>query len=1380
MSNIYYSSNAVDSLISYILDVKPYHSKLSEIVEEYQFFDSMVVNIDDRTHLTRTKVAGIWDTEFYSNGLFSQDVDLPFVQHSKSSSNWNNTIRISSNATQIPGLNSAYYLHHNIGLRAVTLDGVYQIEGIDFHVSHGAFTFNLDGASQTYKETILDNLVGNADSEKIKGLPIHKEFSYLFYQDVNGSNGKVHNIEPNLDAEAYEEWEVKCASVGNAPRNEATSFSFSQTIPTPSWNVQHNLDTLDLFVQTFHEESDGFHPIYPAQIKFLNSNVINVEFSRNATGKVKIIKCNNSELMHKSEILTSQSEWIVSHGLNTQNLIITVKSQINGNIEIIYPAEIEILDPNSVKIKFSSPQNGVVLIGSAEAYTSKVFEQHDDSNVWVFDNQLAVDSGIFCVYTSENKIIFPRDIAFNKDKIFVTFNNPLSGKLVLSKVFAPGNENTVFTISGSESGLIGYAKLGIPFKSSKINLTVSPYDETSRFELGETFVLTPDNRLVSHKNYLTQETWSLIKVNPIALASRPIFVRKGSPLISDITLIDSIRPQQISIVLKKEGWFATSSIDGALGYLDGNSLSQHEFNLSISLGTVPPEIGDYFDFNIFNDPPYVSGFDVSLGYDLADYDAVEYDDHLIYFTKDTIGLEILNSGVKQLTYELVYTDSGKFTVKAFANRGDDTPINLFPDLLPGEKFDNGEISFTIPANENYFVDDTIIFDIVNPKPFTDPYPIYLISKNYGHLTVYPKSFINSPAQTWLVTITGSDSFSVEGSSTGPEKDGKISESYDNGLIHFTIFPSRDGYQVGDRFSVSVQGEKPSYLVFGSDSGFHKPATVGKWYWNGKIGFKIDAPYYQIEDFTTNGKTQRKLSTGKVTIDSHGRTIEFISPPRYDAKNDVYLLGCEKREDQFINGFETVEYENDTYIPVSSGNKGVQKGVKVGHRYFDDMRPEQSVQQSDDRHDGVVDFILTDGGSKIPNDFSLKFAIAGNKFNLYHGNDLIITKSAIDLQNSLFDVEREVSDKIFLKTNSKRKELCLNTDSENDQWIPLLFEQQTPFSDESKTIKIYSSLIGKYVGKIKNPGAERQFFLEIDDNDSSSFFAEFLPFNTTLNGKVIQSSQENSVVKARITEKFKVFDFFRFSDNINIGINDSIGSHQIDTGKLVFADAFSVLINDTSFRGFLNGYDILPFDEDVFGYEDTKSVQFKHFTSSAGGIGYQVQERDSKSLVMPKVAETLVIYSKLSDSASGWEIAKGFNDLPETVEEWDLAIVADGLPPVDTENWDNANFDITYDYNPLTDMSNIFEATLTSNDLRTPQPGSPLYGTPYTLTPSSLIEITRKVARITIVKNATLISNVVFYSDLLLGTQIPTIIIENTPKYLVLEVPSNEKGSLVVF
>ena len=142
MSNYLYSSNAVDSLIAYIKDVKPFHSKLSEVVEEYQFYENLDVTIGDGQHFTRTKFAGIWDSESYSNGLYAQHIPLPFIKQAKSSKHWNNAYAIDplNIDQQIPGLLSAYYLQHNIGVRKVLKDNICQVEGIDFHVSHGAHT----------------------------------------------------------------------------------------------------------------------------------------------------------------------------------------------------------------------------------------------------------------------------------------------------------------------------------------------------------------------------------------------------------------------------------------------------------------------------------------------------------------------------------------------------------------------------------------------------------------------------------------------------------------------------------------------------------------------------------------------------------------------------------------------------------------------------------------------------------------------------------------------------------------------------------------------------------------------------------------------------------------------------------------------------------------------------------------------------------------------------------------------------------------------------------------------------------------------------------------------------------------------------------------
>jgi hypothetical protein len=65
------SSKYVQSLVDFIKDTKPYHSKLTEIVEEYQFFDNMNVHFDERL-LIKTKISANWVYNYFSgaNPLF--------------------------------------------------------------------------------------------------------------------------------------------------------------------------------------------------------------------------------------------------------------------------------------------------------------------------------------------------------------------------------------------------------------------------------------------------------------------------------------------------------------------------------------------------------------------------------------------------------------------------------------------------------------------------------------------------------------------------------------------------------------------------------------------------------------------------------------------------------------------------------------------------------------------------------------------------------------------------------------------------------------------------------------------------------------------------------------------------------------------------------------------------------------------------------------------------------------------------------------------------------------------------------------------------------------------------------------------------------------
>lgn len=61
-------SKYVSSLVSYINDTKPYHSKLTEITEEYRFSDTMNVSITDRNRPIRMKMDSTWLSTMFSGG----------------------------------------------------------------------------------------------------------------------------------------------------------------------------------------------------------------------------------------------------------------------------------------------------------------------------------------------------------------------------------------------------------------------------------------------------------------------------------------------------------------------------------------------------------------------------------------------------------------------------------------------------------------------------------------------------------------------------------------------------------------------------------------------------------------------------------------------------------------------------------------------------------------------------------------------------------------------------------------------------------------------------------------------------------------------------------------------------------------------------------------------------------------------------------------------------------------------------------------------------------------------------------------------------------------------------------------------------------------
>ena len=1395
MSNYLYSSNAVDSLIAYINDVKPFHSKLSEIVEEYQFYENLNVSIDDKTHFTRTKFAGIWDNESYSNGLYAQRLPLPFIKQAKTSKHWNNNYEInpSNIDTQIAGLTTAYYLKHNVGVRKVVKNGIGQIEGIDFHVSHGAHTVKLNGQDQTCVENILEGQAFPSSTA-------------LLYKDVEDRNGRVTNIVPNLDAVDYEEWTVECIQTTQNNSGTSISYDHDQTVSSPNWHIQHGLNSFDLFTQVYLETPQGLSPISPKQLEFVDSNTMNVKFSASRTGKVKIIRYIDSSQTFSTEVVVPSDVWEIEHNLGSRNLIFSAKMDLNGALEQINPNSIEFVDDNTVRFLFSTPKIGRISIGKTDSYNTAVFEQLSPAKNWVFDNTLRSALGIFTAYDDAGNIVFPKNITINSTLIFVEFSRPVAGKLLFVRLFAAGNEGTLFSVTGSESGLIGYAKLGTTFNSDKISLRVEPQSDESVFALGEKYVLTPFNTFTSHKNFVGTEEWSIIKVNPIAFDRRPRFSKAGSAVISNFIINSAaIRPQTVTMMFDNGSFNISNSLGETIGTVAiGTTFANSEYTFHISSGTIAPVNGDYFEIEILNPDPYIENLDLTNGYDIditdasyvdpfnpylsnnlarpevtsvypdgrvVSYDLTEYDDRLINFDMTSLNLQVKNKGAATSYWELKFNGT-EFVVTQYDSYNTRNIIGSFQNAQLDVPYDNGEIAFTINSSVSFLKNDVFIFNVQNPDPSFDANDLFLISNRFGAINLYPKSFIYTPTQLWTIEINGDGSFSVQGNTIGQTAPGNVSQSYDNGFIHFTLHQSETvPFSAGDKFFVRVKSEKPSFLVHGSLTGFTKPLTLGKWYWNGKIGLKLDVPQIKIEEFISNtpeGKSTRLrgvTSLEPITLDGSNRTITFNKPPRYDAKTDVYQ--CE---------IVPEVYKNSQYFKVSSSTFGVRRGAKVGQRYIDDMRVEQSRNLGYSMHDGIVDFTIDDNGIAFEQGYKFHFEIVSNWPKLFHGNDLIIFTNQVAADAAL-TVEREAVDKIYFKTNSKRAILGVNPTDTSNQWFPTYTAPAVPFSDENDSIDVFASISDTKIGTITNTGgATPQYHFTIDEE----FFNSFLPFNTLLASKVIQNEQENAIVKARITENLKVSDLLRMSDNVNVVINEQF-KITIDSHAPWFHDFINVVIDDKTFRGFFSGYDTNPFDIEANGYDDSTSVQFESFNASAGGIGYLVQGPGQRNPAASKIGEAVTLYTRIVDDAIGWAEPYGVDGLPAIdAEGWNNADVIDGVPPVDAEGWDAAVFNIDYNITPATSIVYPYNLTAIVSKLSIPMVGTELYGTPYTNVPCSLVNVNRLIASVTVMKRGLNVSSVIMYSDLATLTQIPITITENTSDYIKFDLITPSIGKIVIF
>lgn len=124
-------STDVNSLVSYIKDIKPFHSKLTEVIVEYQANDDIFVSIQESKHTLDIKLSSVWESIKVSDGVRTQ-YKIPatvFPRHATDI----HQCRFVGVTDEIVGTPGAYRIPHNNGV-AVSVNGTILIENIDYTV----------------------------------------------------------------------------------------------------------------------------------------------------------------------------------------------------------------------------------------------------------------------------------------------------------------------------------------------------------------------------------------------------------------------------------------------------------------------------------------------------------------------------------------------------------------------------------------------------------------------------------------------------------------------------------------------------------------------------------------------------------------------------------------------------------------------------------------------------------------------------------------------------------------------------------------------------------------------------------------------------------------------------------------------------------------------------------------------------------------------------------------------------------------------------------------------------------------------------------------------------------------------------------------------
>lgn len=775
----------VGALTSFILDTKPYHSKLTEIQEIYQFFDTMNVRIDERLFSSvLTKAA--WPYSYFSDGV----------------------------AELTPGVGKPMSFHQLVS----PLSRGYDRNSKPLE-SRGAF---------------------KAFRDENKDLPLVPfAFDPKCLQGVGLADAFVQRDGLKTTNEALLEGHDVFLSKG------AYVFQIKQTLSMQPLVVGRFTDVYEvadgpfpLFITLPFSTADSLVIIGPATQVTLNS------ISVTGPGRVTVTGI-SSDPNYDAEFTERKNEnllaWVTQQtqalALDTTNPLSAVK-RIEGILNAI-GAQLSLTPNPAASVALAALQTIVatpalpdsyeallnaLVVGNTPVISGHVGWIGQDVTTPYTDKYVdqvlsALSPGLyFNAYTDlsqrENGSLYYLPVTDGLLSITNIVANPIRPQYEEYTLTAT-NANTL-VITGSSSGPIGTVVAGTAFNSTRLAFNTST---TGALTVGAQYKLSPAAKVTVHYQ-APLEAWSLIQTNPLAY-SRPSFLSTRYGYVRDtvgipnfVTVLDPGIPTGTStLTATSTNTFKLESSDGA--YFVASIPVNVPFNdgrlaFTIVQGSAYTfTVGDKFFIELLNQAPMAEDLDLFYGYDLDGFDA------------DTVVYNNISSALSNYLEQIGFGYDSRFLGHDLSSFGlvlapaavDDVQWRLraLPDISQPLNLQlsvpTNQLSVIVtndPLNPLAVVQFDMLNDITNEGPQSSNDPDLVADLRLFYSTSFELEYYNDTTNTWVSVGTVPVGVPYTNSTHG---------------LSFTIVPADkpfiSGQLISSQYDV-VSGPVNSYTTIGGD------------------------------------------------------------------------------------------------------------------------------------------------------------------------------------------------------------------------------------------------------------------------------------------------------------------------------------------------------------------------------------------------------------------------------------------------------------------------------------------------------------------------------------------------------------------------------------